>query len=164
MSGNSNHRGSSNHSQKRVQRPHTYWSNGHAARVVTTEPKRVLMIAPKPRRKRDYLAESLENYQRQLAELRPFEGARGPVHFTIRTTDGKETPFKANSSELVYALRVNIKKELNVRPCDQKLIFHASILQDRQTIQQAGIFNGAVVQLLVETNCNKLSYGEVPLY
>ncbi|EGT37533.1 hypothetical protein CAEBREN_13495 [Caenorhabditis brenneri] len=163
MSGNSNNRGYSNGSQKR---PHTYWTNAHAARAATTvhEPKRVLMIAPKPKRKRDYLAESLENYQRQLAELRPFESIRGPVHFTIRTSDGKETPFKANSSELIYALRVNIKKVLNVQPSDQKLMLHASILHDRQTIQQARIFNGAVVQLLVKTNCNKLSYGEVPLY
>ncbi|CAL2052283.1 unnamed protein product [Caenorhabditis brenneri] len=126
MSDNSNHRGYSNVSQKRR---FPYWSNGHVARAAATvhEPKRTPITAPKPKRKRDYLAESLENYLRQLAELRPFESVRGPMHFTIRTSDGKETPFRANSSELIYMLRVNIQKVLNVRLDDQKLMLHGKI-------------------------------------
>ncbi|EGT35928.1 hypothetical protein CAEBREN_05367 [Caenorhabditis brenneri] len=104
----------------------TYWNNGHVARAAATvhEPKRAPITSPKPKRKRDYLAEFLENYQRQLAELRPLESVRGPVHFTIRTSDGKETPFRANSSKLIYLLRVNIQKVLNVRLDDQKLMLH----------------------------------------
>ncbi|CAL2052049.1 unnamed protein product [Caenorhabditis brenneri] len=61
--------------------------------------------------------------------------------------DEKETEFKANPSEFIYLLRVNIKKVLNVRRRDQKLILHGTILHDRQAINQAGILqqsSGAV--------------------
>ena len=85
-------------------------------------------------------------YVMQPVEL-VFYGGDMEVH--VMTLTGNRYTISVSSFTTIAHLKISVSAQAGVPPCEQRLIYNQKPLDDQQTIETAGIPNGATIYLVV---------------